>query len=81
MSRIVESFEDLVRRSLFRELAITLAHALKAGSLGGKHRDPFDRILIAQAQAKPAIIVTANPVFRHYNIPVIWDAASASASP
>ena len=81
VARIVEGFGDLVRRSRFRDLPITLAHAVRAGSLGGTHRDPFDRMLIAQAQAEPAVIVTGNPVFRGYNIPVIWDAASTSASP
>jgi PIN domain nuclease of toxin-antitoxin system len=81
VSRIVESFEDLVRRSRFRGLAISLAHAVRAGSLGGTHRDPFDRMLIAQAQTELAVLVTGDPVFRSYNVPVIWEAALTAASP
>jgi PIN domain nuclease of toxin-antitoxin system len=46
---IVGRFGDVLRRSRFYELPITLAHAEKAGSLPGEHRDPFDRMLIAQA--------------------------------
>jgi len=75
------SFKDLARRSRFRALAISLAHAIRAGSLGATPRDPFDRMLIAQAQAKLAVVVTGDPVFRSYNVPVIHAAAATSASP
>ncbi len=80
VANIVETFEDLVRRSRFSGLPIELAHGTRASSLGGAHRDPFDRMLIAQAEEQPATMVSGDPVFRSYNIPVIWDAASAAAS-
>ncbi len=80
VARILETFEDLVRRSRFSGLPITLAHGTRAGSLGGTHRDPFDRMLIAQAEEQPATMVSGDPVFRSYNIPVIWDTAPAAAS-
>ena len=72
---------DLARRSRFRGLSISLVHAARAGSLGGPHRDPFDRMLIAQAQTELAVLVTADPAFRTYNIPVIHAAAATPASP
>jgi PIN domain nuclease of toxin-antitoxin system len=53
-------------------LAISLEHALRAGSLPGPHRDPFDRILIAQSRIEELPIVTQDPVFREYGVSVIW---------
>jgi PIN domain nuclease of toxin-antitoxin system len=53
-------------------LAISVEHALRAGSLPGPHRDPFDRILIAQSRIEALPIVTRNPVFREYGVSVIW---------
>jgi PIN domain nuclease of toxin-antitoxin system len=44
-------------------LAVTLEHALRAGQLPGTHKDPFDRILIAQAQAENLAIVSSEPIF------------------
>jgi PIN domain nuclease of toxin-antitoxin system len=53
-------------------LPISLDHALRAGSLEGSHRDPFDRILIAQSRAEDLPVVTRDPVFRQYDVEVIW---------
>ncbi len=63
---------DLLRRARFRELPITLEHALAAGSLPGPHRDPFDRMLIAQSQAEGLAVLTNDPVFNDYEADVIW---------
>jgi PIN domain nuclease of toxin-antitoxin system len=40
--------------------------------LPGPHEDPFDRMLIAQARFEDTPVVTTDPVFRDYGIPVIW---------
>jgi PIN domain nuclease of toxin-antitoxin system len=53
-------------------LPISLEHALRAGSLEGTHRDPFDRILIAQSRVEGLPVVTKDPVFREYGVAVIW---------
>ena len=53
---------DLARLG-FRVLPLTLAHALAAGALDWAHRDPFDRMLAAQAVAERAALVTADRVF------------------
>ncbi|MBF6604950.1 MAG: type II toxin-antitoxin system VapC family toxin [Candidatus Limnocylindrales bacterium] len=64
--------EDLVRRHRFGPIAIDLRHALQAGALPRIHRDPFDRILVAQAQIERVPIVTADPVISRYDVETIW---------
>jgi len=56
----------------FAQLPITIDHAQRAGNLPGPHRDPFDRMLIAQSQAEDLPLVTIDPVFGQYGIRVIW---------
>ncbi len=59
-----------LRKARLGVLDVTLDHALRAGSLPGPHRDPFDRMLIAQAQIEGAPVVTVDPVFRAYGVTV-----------
>ena len=63
-----------VRTRLARQrivpLSITLDHVLAVSTLPAHHRDPFDRLLVAQAQAESLTIVTADPKFRQYAIAV-----------
>ncbi len=66
------SFGDLIRRARFIPLPITAAHAESAGRLPGPHRDPWDRILMAQAVAEHCHMVTIDKVFSDYEIPVLW---------
>ena len=56
----------------FEPLLITIGHATSAGQLPRHHDDPFDRMLIAQAQAEQLTLVTHDTMFRRYGIPVIW---------
>ncbi len=53
-------------------LPISLAHAVRAGSLPGEHRDPFDRMLIAQAQAENLKIISNDRIFDAYHVDRIW---------
>lgn len=53
-------------------LAIELNHLLAFEGLGLHHRDPFDRMLIAQAMEEKLPIVTADPFFSRYAVEVIW---------
>jgi PIN domain nuclease of toxin-antitoxin system len=53
-------------------LPIEHIHALKVFSLPKIHRDPFDRILIAQAQIERLTILTADRVFADYDVEIIW---------
>lgn len=61
-----------LRRDRMEVLPISLEHALQAGSLEGPHRDPFDRILIAQSRVEELPVVTRDPVFGEYGVDVIW---------
>ena len=56
----------------FSALDITLLHAQKAGALGGTHRDPFDRMLIAQAQLEDIALVSDDGVFDDYDVRRFW---------
>ena len=56
----------------FEELAITVDDAERAGRLPGLHRDPFDRVLIAQAQARDLAIVSVDKVFDGYGVRRLW---------
>ena len=56
----------------FEELAISVADAERAGRLPGPHRDPFDRMLIAQALLRELTVVSADPVFDRYGVTRLW---------
>jgi PIN domain nuclease of toxin-antitoxin system len=62
---------DVIRRFGFELLDIRLVHALRAGSLPVYHRDPFDRLLIAQAQLEDMPLVTADPAIGRYDVELI----------
>lgn len=55
----------------FETLSIKLNHIDLVGRLAFHHRDPFDRMLIAQAQAESLAILSADPAFRLYDVEVI----------
>jgi len=73
VARIVDEFSDLLRRSRFLPLGISVEHARLAGALSEPHRDPFDRMLIAQSKEQNAVLVSGDGVFRHFDVEVIWD--------
>lgn len=54
------------------ELPISIEHALLAGSLPGEHRDPFDRMLAAQALIEGVPLLTIDPIFTTFRVPVTW---------
>jgi PIN domain nuclease of toxin-antitoxin system len=55
-----------------RPLSITHGHALAVSELPPCHNDPFDRLLIAQAQAEGMVVLTANRAFRPYGVEMVW---------
>jgi PIN domain nuclease of toxin-antitoxin system len=69
---IVDQFPAHLQKARFTPLAIAVEHALLAGRLPGPHRDPFDRMLIAQARILNVPIVTIDPVFATYGVVVVW---------
>ncbi len=56
----------------FSTLPISLLHAQRAGSLPGPHRDPFDRVLIAQSQVEVIPIATLYAIFEAYGVLCVW---------
>lgn len=61
-----------IRPQGFEELAISIADAERAGRLPGPHRDPFDRMLIAQALARDLPVVSTDAVFDGYGVNRLW---------
>jgi len=58
----------------FRLLDINAAHAKRAGSLPLHHRDPFDRMLVAQATTESLTLISGDPVLSLYDVDAGWDA-------
>jgi PIN domain nuclease of toxin-antitoxin system len=56
----------------FSELPISVDHGQRAGLLPGPHKDPFDRILIAQAQTEKLVLISNETVFDRYGIVRLW---------
>lgn len=69
---ILEDLPEALSLSRIEALSISLEHAAAAGSLGGLHRDPFDRMLIAQSRIERIPVVTADPIFKSYDVDVLW---------
>jgi len=53
-------------------LPVTLSHVLAVETLPTPHKDPFDRLLVAQANVEGAVILSADPIFAHYPVKVLW---------
>jgi PIN domain nuclease of toxin-antitoxin system len=51
---------------------ISLTHAIRAGSLPIHHKDPFDRMIIAQAQVEGLAIATPDKAFAPYHVEIFW---------
>lgn len=71
-AHLATGFAEHVRREGFLELPISLEHAERSGNLPGHHRDPFDRMLIAQAQAENLVLVSNETVFDSYGVQRLW---------
>lgn len=63
-----DDLDRIVDQERFLKLPISLYHGQMAGQLPPYHRDPFDRMLIAQAQAEGLILVTADPHIPRYGV-------------
>lgn len=69
---LAADFVAYLERESFRTLAISPDHAIRAGLLPGPHRDPFDRMLIAQAQAENLTLISNEAVFNSYGVRRVW---------
>jgi PIN domain nuclease of toxin-antitoxin system len=69
---LAADFTGYIERERFQLLSISVEHALRAGLLPGSHRDPFDRMLIAQAQAENLPILSKEVIFDAFGLRRIW---------
>lgn len=72
-AEIVLDFDRIFEHYQFDPLPISPAHAVRAGLLPGPHKDPFDRMLIAQAQLEELPILSKDFIFDSYDIRRIWN--------
>jgi PIN domain nuclease of toxin-antitoxin system len=63
--------EAEIRRNNFLPLPLTIAHATAAGRLPAHHRDPFDRMLVAQASIESLTLLTSDVRLKEYGVPLI----------
>ena len=67
-----ELFEALCARNGFEMLPVTVAHGLLAGALPGEHRDPFDRMIAAQAIHDGLVVITRDPALASLGCATFW---------
>ncbi len=71
-SVLAQDIAGAIAEQGFEELPITVDDGSRAGALPGHHRDPFDRMLIAQALARNLILVTGDALFDRYGVRRLW---------
>ncbi len=76
-----EYVSDQIARTGVAPLAIEHMHALAVAQLPQHHRDPFDRLLIAQAQLEGLTMVTVDRRLAAYDIPILWAAPTEVTAP
>ena len=69
---LIQNFESRIIDYDFRFLPITARHALLAARLEWDHRDPFDRLLVAQAVEERCSLVTTDPRFSDVDVHILW---------
>jgi PIN domain nuclease of toxin-antitoxin system len=69
--RPTRTVEEAASESGFLELPVTFRHAQRVTGLPPHHRDPFDRMLVAQAAVEELTLVTRDPVFVRYGVALI----------
>lgn len=69
---LISNLEQFLTQLGFDGLPVSLAHAARAGMLRGEHRDPFDRMLISQAQSENLPIISNDRIFDAYHVQRIW---------
>jgi PIN domain nuclease of toxin-antitoxin system len=71
-ANLASDFCAQIEREGFHLLAISAEHGIRGGLLPGPHKDPFDRMLIAQAQAENIPVITNERAFEAYGVRRLW---------
>ena len=69
---VPEGLLDTMEERGFIELPVLSRHAMIAGALPPHHGDPFDRMIVAQAQSEGLTIITCDERIAAYDVPVLW---------
>ncbi|WP_377843694.1 type II toxin-antitoxin system VapC family toxin [Bosea sp. UC22_33] len=69
---LAQNFEAIIADQGFVELGISIHHALRAGAMNIAHKDPFDRLLIAQAQSDDRVLVSNEALFDGFAVKRLW---------
>lgn len=70
--RLVAGLPDFIKEQDFEELSVTVDDGVRAGMLPVHHRDPFDRMLIAQALGRNLMLVSGEALFDRYGVRRLW---------
>lgn len=69
---LARDFSAYLAQERFESLSIRIEHGIRAGSLPGSHKDPFDRMLVAQAQMESLAIVSDDAELDSYGVSRVW---------
>jgi PIN domain nuclease of toxin-antitoxin system len=72
-AELASRFDSILASESFEPLPISTTHGVRAGLLPGPHRDPFDRMLIAQAQSEGLTVVSNDKIFDEYKVQRQWN--------
>lgn len=68
----IDKMENIIDDNGFEPLSITTPHIIQTVTLPQHHRDPFDRLLIAQAQCESLILLSKDNIFPKYDVDLLW---------
>ena len=72
LNGVIADLPGLLQADGFEALPISLAHGLRAGSYSQPHRDPFDRMLAAQAELDRLVLLSADPQLSNFPCQILW---------
>jgi PIN domain nuclease of toxin-antitoxin system len=72
LKQVIGDLPALLQADGFQSLSIALAHGLRAGAYTQQHRDPFDRMLAAQAELERLVLITADPQLAAFPCRTLW---------
>lgn len=72
VTAFVNDIAAAIASQAFTALAVTVVHAQRAGALAVAHRDPFDRMLIAQARSEDLVLVSNEKLFDAFGVTRLW---------
>jgi PIN domain nuclease of toxin-antitoxin system len=72
LAAAIAGLSGLLQADGFQPLPISITHALRAGGYSQPHRDPFDRMLAAQAELEGLVLITADPQLSNFPCQILW---------